>query len=52
LSSWLLAPPNANISFSGGSNFYGQAIANTISDTGGTSIYYDSSLNKGVVAVH
>jgi len=27
LSSWLLAPPNANISFSGGSNFYGQAIA-------------------------
>jgi hypothetical protein len=37
--------PNANISFSGGSNFYGQAIGNTISDTGGTSIYYDSSLN-------
>lgn len=37
--------PNANISFSGGCNFYGQAIGNTISDTGGTSIYYDSSLN-------
>jgi hypothetical protein len=37
--------PNANISFSGGSNFYGQAIGNTISDTGGTNIYYDSSLN-------
>ncbi len=37
--------PNANISFSGGSTFYGQAIGATISDTGGTSIYYDSSLN-------
>jgi hypothetical protein len=38
--------PNANISFSGGSTFYGQAIGNTISDTGGTSIYYDNSLNS------
>jgi hypothetical protein len=37
--------PAANISFSGGSNFYGQAIGYTISDTGGTNIYYDSSLN-------
>ena len=37
--------PNASISFSGGSNFYGQAIGNTISDTGGTNIYYDSSLS-------
>ena len=37
--------PNADISFSGGSTFYGQAIGKTISDTGGTSIYYDSSLN-------
>jgi hypothetical protein len=37
--------PNANISFSGGSNFYGQAIGRTISDTGGTNFYYDTSLN-------
>jgi hypothetical protein len=36
--------PNASISFSGGSNFYGQAIGATISDTGGTNIYYDQSL--------
>jgi hypothetical protein len=36
--------PLANIIFSGGSNFYGQAIGATISDTGGTSIYYDTSL--------
>jgi len=41
--------PNSNISFSGGSTFYGQAIGNTISDTGGTSIYYDSSLNSPTV---
>jgi hypothetical protein len=37
--------PNANISFTGGSNFYGQAIGGTISDMGGTNIYYDNSLN-------
>ena len=41
----VLDAPNADISFSGGSNFYGQAIGKTISDTGGTNIYYDSSLN-------
>ena len=37
--------PNANISFSGNSSFYGQAIGKTIDDTSGVSIYYDSSLN-------
>jgi hypothetical protein len=36
--------PNANISFNGGSNFYGQAIGATVTDTGGTNIYYDQSL--------
>ena len=36
--------PRANISFSGGSNFYGQAIGATVTDTGGTNIYYDQSL--------
>jgi hypothetical protein len=37
--------PNANVSFSGGSNFYGQAIGATITDTGGTNLYFDTSLN-------
>ena len=37
--------PNANISLTGGSNFYGQLIGGTIKDTGGTNIYYDQSLN-------
>ena len=36
--------PLSNIIFSGGSNFYGQAIGATISDSGGTNIYYDTSL--------
>lgn len=36
--------PNANVSISGGSNFYGQVIGQTISDSGGTNIYYDQSL--------
>lgn len=44
--------PNANISFSGGSNFYGQAIGNTITNTGGTSFYYDSSLSTPVPTVN
>ncbi len=38
--------PNANISFSGGSNFYGQAVGLTIDDTGSaTSFYWDKSAN-------
>jgi len=45
----IINAPKANISFSGGSNFYGQAIGYTITDTGGTNIYYDSSLNTPTV---
>jgi hypothetical protein len=37
--------PNANITFSGNSNFYGQAIGATIATTGATNFYYDQSLN-------
>ena len=36
--------PNAAISFHGGSNFYGQAIGNTIDDQGGTNFYWDKAL--------
>ena len=36
--------PNAAISFHGGSKFYGSAIGNTINDLGGTSLYWDMSL--------
>jgi hypothetical protein len=37
--------PNANITFSGNSNFYGQEIGATIATTGATNFYYDQSLN-------
>jgi len=37
--------PNANITFTGNSNFYGQAIGATITTTGSTNFYYDQSLN-------
>jgi hypothetical protein len=37
--------PNSAITFRGGSNFYGQAIGNTINDQGGTNFYWDTSLN-------
>jgi hypothetical protein len=36
--------PKAPISFHGGSNFYGQAIGNTIDDQGGTNFYWDQAV--------
>lgn len=41
----MINAPNANLSLCGGSHFYDQVIGATISDTGGTSNYYDISLN-------
>jgi hypothetical protein len=38
--------PNAQISLTGGSNFMGSLIGATVSDTGGTNIYYDRNLSK------
>jgi hypothetical protein len=38
--------PAASIAFSGGGNFYGQAIGSTISVTGGGNFYYDTSLQN------
>jgi len=37
--------PNAALSFHGGSNFYGSAVAATIDDQGGTNLYWDTSLS-------
>jgi len=36
--------PNSDLRFRGGSNFYGQAIARTIDDQGGTNFYWDTAL--------
>ena len=38
--------PLSNLSFKGGGNFYGAAIAETIDDQGGTNFYWDTSLNN------
>jgi hypothetical protein len=38
--------PNADLTFIGGSNFYGQAIGKTITDQGGTNFYWDTSLTS------
>ena len=36
--------PNSDLRFRGGSDFYGQAIARTIDDQGGTNFYWDAAL--------
>jgi Tfp pilus assembly protein PilX len=36
--------PNASLQFTGGSNFYGSAVAATVTDTGGTSLHFDTTL--------
>jgi len=38
--------PQANLRFTGGGNFYGAAVAETIDDQGGTNFYWDTSLNN------
>ena len=40
--------PLAGLSLKGGGNFYGQAVAQTIDDRGGTNFFYDTSLNNNV----
>jgi hypothetical protein len=43
-SSAMVYSPNAAITFSGNSDFYGSVVGATIKDTGGTKIHYDSRL--------
>jgi len=38
--------PNSPITFSGGSDFYGAAVGNTITDSGGTKVHYDVHLSS------
>jgi hypothetical protein len=40
--------PQANLSLKGGGNFYGQAVAATIDDRGGTNFFFDTTLNNDV----
>jgi hypothetical protein len=39
----IINAPQAALTFRGGSNFYGSAVAGTIDDQGGTSLYWDTS---------
>ncbi len=47
----LLYAPNASLSFSGGGEFYGAAIANNVTDFGGATINYDRRLQKSLFTV-
>jgi hypothetical protein len=41
--------PRAAATLTGGGDFYGEVIANTVADTGGATIHYDSNLaNRGL----
>ena len=40
--------PSAPVTFSGGSDWYGAVVSNTLDDTGGTNIHYDRSLGQTV----
>src|SRR5262249_30659214 len=43
--------PNAPVTLTGGSNWFGSIIGNTVTDTGGTSIHYDRSLSSNLYIV-
>ena len=38
--------PNADVKLVGGSDFYGEILGATVTDTGGTHFHYDRSLKK------
>jgi hypothetical protein len=42
--------PNAAITFSGGSNWFGAVIGKTVNDSGGTAVHYDRSLASNAAA--
>jgi Tfp pilus assembly protein PilX len=42
----MIYAPNAAAQFSGGADYYGSIITSTLTDTGGATIHYDSSLSK------
>jgi len=38
--------PNANVTLTGGSDFFGAIVGQTVTDAGGTAIHYDRNLSK------
>jgi hypothetical protein len=43
--------PNSAVTASGGSDLYGAVVANTLNDSGGTSIHYDQALQTSALKV-
>jgi hypothetical protein len=41
---FVLNAPNADLTLTGGSDFYGSLIVKTLKDTGGTKLHYDKNL--------
>jgi hypothetical protein len=45
----VLYAPNAAVTISGGASLYGEVVSSTLTDSGGTQIFYDRNLmNKGI----
>ena len=45
-SAMVVYAPNANVILTGGSDFYGAILGNTVKDAGGTAIHYDLNLSN------
>jgi hypothetical protein len=45
-SAFVVYAPNSNITLTGGSDFYGAILGNTVTNKGGTAIHYDRNLSK------
>jgi hypothetical protein len=41
---FMLNAPNADLTMTGGSSFYGSLLVKTLTDTGGTDLHYDKNL--------
>jgi Tfp pilus assembly protein PilX len=50
-SAMVIYAPNANVTLTGGSDFYGAVLGNTVTDAGGTAIHYDRNLSKNTYIV-
>jgi hypothetical protein len=43
--------PAANVKLTGGSDFFGAVLGQTVTDAGGTAIHYDRNLSKNTYIV-
>jgi hypothetical protein len=50
-SAMVIYAPNANVSLTGGSDFYGAILGQNVTDAGGTAIHDDLNLSKNIYIV-